>query len=282
VAIAPIKRDHASSAKEYARGVAGGLVFSLPLLFTMEVWWTALAVAPETLVGYVAVGFVLLIGYNRYAGLRADASFTEVLIDSVEEAGIGIVLAFFVLWVFGLLHLDMGLSELVGKVVVEGMIVAIGVSVGTAQLGVEDEQQDRGLGDDVADAVGLLGQVVIAVCGAVLFAASVAPTDEIAVLAARATPRQLLIVALASLALAAMILRFADFVGSGPHAHGESWGELALHTTTTYAVALVVSAAMAYFFGHLDDVSMDAGLARVVVLAVPGALGASAGRLLLQ
>ncbi|MDQ3135846.1 MAG: TIGR02587 family membrane protein, partial [Acidobacteriota bacterium] len=31
----PIKK----SLQEYARGVAGGLLFSLPLLYTMEVWW---------------------------------------------------------------------------------------------------------------------------------------------------------------------------------------------------------------------------------------------------
>ncbi|HEX4668040.1 MAG TPA: DUF2391 family protein, partial [Chthoniobacterales bacterium] len=28
------------SLREYARGIAGGLMFSLPLLYTMEVWWT--------------------------------------------------------------------------------------------------------------------------------------------------------------------------------------------------------------------------------------------------
>jgi putative integral membrane protein (TIGR02587 family) len=278
----PVRRSLAFSAKEYARGIAGGLVFSLPLLFTMEVWWTAVAVRPVALLVYVATTFLLLIGYNRFAGLRVDASFTEVLIDSVEEAGIGMVLAFVVLWTFGLLHLEMGLTELLGKVVLEGMTVAIGVSVGTAQLGADDEQQDRGLGDDDAEPLHVPGQFVIAACGAVLFAASVAPTDEIAVLAGRASPGALVGVAAVSWGLGAMVLRFSDFVGSGPHAHGETWLELGLHATMSYAVALGVSAGLLLFFGHFDDVTLATLVGRTVVLGVAGSLGASAGRLLLQ
>src|SRR5687768_4310411 len=33
------ERSITESLREYGRGVAGGLMFSLPLLYTMEVWW---------------------------------------------------------------------------------------------------------------------------------------------------------------------------------------------------------------------------------------------------
>ncbi len=38
-----------NSLREYARGMAGGLMFSLPLLYTMEVWWTGFVAEPMRL-----------------------------------------------------------------------------------------------------------------------------------------------------------------------------------------------------------------------------------------
>jgi uncharacterized membrane protein len=56
------------------------------------------------LAAYVAGTFVLLLGYNYYAGLRHDSCFSEVAIDSVEELGIGLVVAVLVLWLLAYYH----------------------------------------------------------------------------------------------------------------------------------------------------------------------------------
>src|SRR3712207_6600802 len=124
-----------NSLREYARGLAGGLMFSLPLLYTMEVWWAGFVAEPMRLLTYVAASFVLLLGYNHYAGLRADACWSDVVIDSVEEMGLGLLLAALVLFLLGQLEGDMGAYEIIGKITVEAMTVAIGISVGTSQLG---------------------------------------------------------------------------------------------------------------------------------------------------
>ncbi|HEX7177887.1 MAG TPA: DUF2391 family protein, partial [Pyrinomonadaceae bacterium] len=176
--------------QEYARGVAGGLLFSLPLLYTMEVWWAGFTAHPLRLAIYVAATFVLLLGYNEFAGLRRDTSFVEVAIDSVEEMGLGLLIAAVMLWLLGRLTTEMPATEALGKIVIEAMTVAIGVSVGTAQFGaVEDEDKGAGGGDESAggteggDEVGAVrhfgGQVAVSLCGAVLFAANLAPTEEI-------------------------------------------------------------------------------------------------------
>jgi len=72
-------------------------LFSLPLLYTMEVWWAGFSIHPWRVVVTVLATLVLLLGYNRYAGLRSDASLLEVLIDSIEELGIGLLVATIVL-----------------------------------------------------------------------------------------------------------------------------------------------------------------------------------------
>lgn len=95
-----------NSLREYARGVAGGLMFSLPLLYTMEVWWAGFVAEPMRLVVYIATVFLLLLGYNHYAGLHHDHCWSEVVIDSVEEMGLGLLLAAAMLFLLGQIELD--------------------------------------------------------------------------------------------------------------------------------------------------------------------------------
>ena len=124
-----------SSLQEYSRGVVGGLLFSLPLLYTMEAWWAGFVVRPLALLCLIMGTFILLLGYNRYAGIRYDATSREVIIDSIEEMGLGLLIAAVSLWLLGRLTWDMAWHEIASKIVVEAMAVAIGVSIGTAQLG---------------------------------------------------------------------------------------------------------------------------------------------------
>ena len=138
------ERRVSESLQEYGRGVAGGLMFSLPLLYTMEVWWAGFTSHPLRLLAYVLATFVLLLGYNRYAGLRRDASMLEVVIDSFEEMGIGLVMSALALFLLGRITFEMQRDEIVGHIVIEAMTIAIGVSVGTAQLGAGGEDQGEG------------------------------------------------------------------------------------------------------------------------------------------
>lgn len=270
------------SLREYARGIAGGLIFSLPLLYTMEVWWTGFTADPVRLVVYIGVTFVLLLGYNRFAGLRRDATWWDVMIDSVEEMGIGIVTAAVVLWLLGRIGPETGISELMGKIIVEAMTVAIGVSVGTSQLGSEEgeEGDDTGMGED--EAIGFDGQITIAFCGAVLFAMNIAPTEEVLVIALEISPWQTILLVLISIAIGVGILYYIDFMGSRRFvARGGRW-KVPMGAVVMYAIALVASALMLWFFGQFDGQGIRAGIAETVVLAFVSTLGASAGRLLLQ
>ena len=273
-------RSTGESIREYGRGIAGGIMFSLPLLYTMEVWWAGLSLHPGRMLIYAAFTFALLLLYNRFAGLRRDASLVEVAIDSVEEMGIGLVVAAAILWLTGRISWEMDGLETLGKVAMEGMTVAIGVSVGTAQLGTASEGDDGISGDEANDAY--LPQVALALCGAVLFAANVAPTEEISVIALESTPGKLLVISLFSILLGSLVLQFADFRGSGRFVTKGDFTRTARGIVTTYAVSLLASAALLWFFGQLDGEPLFQCLARIVVLGVPAVLGASAGRLLLQ
>ena len=291
-----MERPVNKSLQEYARGIAGGLLFSLPLIYTMEVWWAGFTSHPLRLLLYVVVTFALLLGYNFFAGMRHDASWMEVAIDSVEEMGMGLLIAATMLLILRRITFDMTASEIVGKIVIEAMPVAIGVSVGTAQLGGGDGESapDTGTGDmsrlqkkrsgkdGVNDPVHFGGEAIIAFCGAVLFAANVAPTEEIVMIASEISSLNVLGLALVSIALAALILFYSDFTGAQRLAQTKGVLAVVIGTIITYAIALLSSAMILWFFGRFDGVATITIIAQIVVLGLAATLGASAGRLLLQ
>lgn len=298
----PPRPSLAQSVREYGRGIAGGLLFSLPLLYTMEMWEMGLVAEPGRLLAGLGFGFLLLLGYNRYAGLRCDAGLAEVVIDSVEELGLGLLLAAAILWLLGSIDGDTRMPELMGKVVIEGLAVAIGVSVGTAQLGgeppgvVEDADADKDEDEDEAcderlpaSRVGptrgpawFAGQLTLAACGAVLVAANVAPTEEIEDIARGLSVVQELGITGLTAAIGVLVLYSSDFRGSRDHVmfHGRS--DVLFGGLATYLVSMLASAALLWFFGRFDDNGPAFCLAETIVLGLPTAIGASAGRLLLQ
>ena len=282
----PRARPHAiaTSLGEYGRGIVGGLIVSLPLLFTMEVWWTGFTATPGRLIAALAGTFLLLIGYNAVAGLRHDYQPIEVVIDSVEELGIGLIVSAGTLALLSRIDGSMPATEIIGKIVVEGMLVAIGVSVGTAQLS-GTEQRDAGSGGGVEQAArshGTANVVVLSLCGAVLLAANVAPTEEVVVLGTQTSPVRLLLLMGVSIAIAAVTLFFSEFHGSHHLRAGRTVRVVILGCAIAYSAALLASAGLLWFFGRFDDTSTLAIVGETVVLAFPATLGAAAGRLLLQ
>jgi putative integral membrane protein (TIGR02587 family) len=132
------------------------------------------------------------------------------------------------------------------------------------------------------DAMHFGGEAIIALCGAVLFAANVAPTEEIVMIASEISSWNLLGLALVSIALAALILFYSDFTGAQRLAQTKGVSAVVIGTIITYAIALLSSAMILWFFGRFDGVAWVTIVAQTVVLGLAATLGASAGRLLLQ
>ncbi len=267
----------AESLKEYGRGLAGGFLFSMPLLFTMEVWWAGVNATPARLLAGLAATFALLCAYNAYAGLRFDSGALAIAIDSVEELGLGLLTSAGALWLLGRLTSGLSPSAALGQIVVEGLLVAVGVSVGTAQLGGNSKEQSTS--DSDRHTIG--SELVLALCGTMLIATNVGATEEIVVLAMEVATWHLLAIMAVSLAIAALLLFNTDFVGSDRFAGGTRL-DVVLGCALTYAVALFGSACLLWFFGRYDSVGLELAASQTVVLALPGTLGAAAGRLLLR
>ncbi len=281
-------RSIETSLKQYARGIAGGFLFSLPLIYTMEIWWIGFVAGTTRLIIGIAATYLLLLGYNNFAGLRRDRSFGHVATESIEDLGLGLLMSLGLLWLVGEIRSGMSLSEIVGKSVIEAMTIAIGISIGTAQLGGSSDQGRTGQSEDDVSTrakrrVHLPEQLVMAACGAVVVASNIAPTQEVVVIAANADTIRILGMVALSLAIGATILYYSEFNGASRHVReAGSVPEVVAGVTVMYAMAVFVSAFLLWFYGRFDHTSLTMAVAESVALGLPATLGSSAGRLLLQ
>jgi putative integral membrane protein (TIGR02587 family) len=117
--------------------------------------------------------------------------------------------------------------------------------------------------------------------GAVFFAAPIAPTEEVAILATRATWIRLAGVVVATLVGAYLILYVLEFRGQSGRLEGRSrWGQLG-GTCMVYAVGLIVAGGMLLAFTQTAGDPLASEVRRTVLLAFPAAIGASGARVVL-
>lgn len=285
----PAYKPLKESIEEYARGIIGGLLFSFPLLYTMEVWQAAYTVQPFNLMIMIVATFLLLLGYNRYAGMHPGTTWKNVLIDSVEEMGIGLLLSFFILLMLNRIQIGASsLDEIMGKVIMEAMFVSIGVSIGTAQLGSsekdegEDSASSREERNGHKNRSGRSAMIVLALCGSIVVGGSVAPTEEVFMIALEAKPFQILWMAIASLLMSMVVIYFSNFKGTEKREKMPTLYEIVFETCLIYITALVASAFVLWYFGGFANQSIWNIISQCIVLGVIASLGASAGRLLIK
>lgn len=289
------------STAEYARGIAGGFLVSLPLLYTMEVWWQGFILPPLHLCAFMLVTFLLLLGYNRFSGMRRDASFLEVAIDSVEELGIGIIMSAIILLFLNKIWIGMPVEEALGKITIEAMTVAIGVSVGTAQLLNDDEDtgmdgdDDKGMDRD--NDIGTDGdaqkptsfdrrtffeQLFVSFCGATLIGSGIAPTEEVLQIAVSSSTFHLLGLMVLSMCVIGAVLFMSNFKGA-EHIEGNPKESKHFETISiVYAISLASAFLLLWMYGQVSGLAPVVVVSEAIVLAFVTALGASAGRLLIQ
>ena len=272
---------------EYTQGIVGGLLFSFPLLYTMEVWQAAFIVQPFSLIVMVLATFGLLLGYNRYAGMHPSTSWKNVVIDSFEEMGIGLVLSFSLLLMLSRIHLgENSLDEIAGKTIMEAMFVSVGVSIGTAQLGSSAKENGDKPGEnqkiEKKRRSGKVAMAVLALCGSILVGGSVAPTEEVLLIAQESSPLHILVMAIISLSLCTVVCYFSDFKGTTKSEKPPTAYDIVFDTCLSYCIALIAAAFVIWFFWDLTSTGFSLFVSQCIVLGVIASLGASAGRLLIK
>lgn len=272
---------------DLTRAAAAGLLFGIPLLFTMEVWWTGSHTSPGRLLAVLGLIFVPVLVLNRTQGFRPepDTRWRDAFVDTVETIAIAFLLTALVLVLLREIDATTPLRAALGKVVFESIAFAIGIGIAQHFLRhgrLEGDGQGDGEGSDEpgpSGAVATLADIGATVIGAIFVGLNIAPTAEIPMLAAAMGPLALVAVVIASLVFSYAIVFEGGFANQEQR---RSQAGLFQHpvteTAASYIVALVTAFAMLWLFQRVGG-PWTVTLSHVVVLGMPAAVGGAAGRL---
>ncbi len=288
---------------DLVRGVCGGFLFGIPMLYTMEVWWIGSSVMPPRLLGVLLITLLGTYLLSRTAGFRKAKATTEreAIADAVEAIAIGLICAALMLIVLRQITLETRISEALGKVIFESVPFTLGVALSnqlfqdvdqadedTSASGNEEEAlsessplserffPEGNLNETAAD----IGATLI---GSVIIAFSIAPTDEVTALVAAVHGPWLMLTVLISLVLSYCIVFQANFSRQGQRRLQEGPFQSPLSETVfSYLLSLVSAALMLGFFGKIDpSAPLELAFRQILILGLPATIGGAAGRLTL-
>ena len=279
---------------DLARAFSGAFIFGMPLLFTMEMWWigTFAELWKLLLMLAMALGVNVMLAY--FAGFRRENTLGDNINQAVEAVAVGAVASTVVLLVLNRIALGDPLDSILGKIIIQALPLSIGASVANAvfsrgggnQAGGQEEnnQENSGKRQKSNPWRVTLSDLGTTIGGAMFLSFSVAPTEEIPMLAAEiGYGHELALIGL-TLLLTYIIVFESGFSPqqSGGNNHGPFQRPIT-ETILAYIVALLVALAALLLF---DQVEIGEPLASVIsktlVLGLPAAIGGAAGRVLIS
>lgn len=281
--------------KEIVSGASGGFLFGIPLLYTMEVWFIGSYVQPPILLSIFGITFIIIFLLNRIEGFRPQESETlpGALAETTETLAIGIVCATLMLIILQRIDFETPLTETLGKIIFEGIPFALGVAFSRSLLSGDSEadldarkSNKTATNNRKTNSKKLVWKDTIAdltatLIGALFIAFSIAPTDEITVLAATANSSRLLIILGASLFISYGIVFASNITNYQQRRQQQGLFQTPpSETVISYLISLIAGMLMLWFFQKIafSDPWL-VWLRYSIILALPASIGGAAGRL---
>ncbi len=267
-----------------ARAFGGAILFSFPILMTMEMWQLGFYIDRFRLALFIIALIPLLFGLSYFDGFEKTNGFIEDAVDVFVAYTVGFVASASVLFVFGIVNFSMSADEAIGKISIQATVASIGALVAQSSLGgngtdseSKDDEQSK-----TREPRSYYGEIVLMIIGAIFLSMSIAPTEEMILIAFKMTYWQIAALAIGSLLMMHAFVYAVKFRGQETRPEESSFVGFFLHFTVVgYAVVLLISLYLLWTFGRLDGMGISEIAQVVIVLSFPGALGAAASRLIL-
>jgi putative integral membrane protein (TIGR02587 family) len=259
------------------RAFGGALIFSLPMLMTMEMWWLGFSMQPWKLALLLMMTIPLLIGLSHYMGFEDTFGFKDDALDAFVALVVGFFAGAVSLGLFSVIESGMSMEEIVGKISIQAVPGSIGAMFAHSELGGSERNQQ-----EKQRHAGYFGELFIMAAGALFLAFNVAPTEEIMLIGHQMSPWHSIALVVVSLLVMHAFVYSVEFHGSAPIPEGISRRSIFLrYTVVGYAVVLLMSAYILWTFGRIDGLPIGHVISLLVVLGFPAAVGAAAARLIL-
>ncbi|WCR18703.1 TIGR02587 family membrane protein [Paracoccus alcaliphilus] len=262
--------------RDFGRAAGGALIFSLPMLMTMELWSLGFYLDRLRLLLLVVVTLPLLVLLSRHIGFERTRGWRSDVFDSLIALGVAAVISAVVLFLLGVIDAETSLDAVLGKISIQMIPASIGALLAKSQLG-------AGSGDDPEEQdESWWGELFLMAVGALFLGLNTAPTEEVMVISYQMTHWHALALVVLSLLLMHGFVFSVGFAGGSEVSSEERWWSAFIRMTLPgFIIALTVSFCLLWLFARTDGLSFDSALMATIVLAFPCAIGAAAARLIL-
>jgi putative integral membrane protein TIGR02587 len=262
-----------------ARAFGGAIIFGIPLLMTMEMWWLGFVMGRGRLLLFMSFNLAMLVGLSYFSGFEKTFSLKEDVMDALAAFGVGVTTSAVLLMLLAVVTFDMSWSEIVGRIALQSVPSSIGAMLGRKQLGAE---QDMDAEEERKREAGYGGELFLMLAGALFLAFTVAPTEEMVLIAFQMTPWHALALGVLSIVLLHTLVYTVGFSGQEARPEGGTFLSTFLHFTLAgYGIALLVSLYVLWTFGRTENVALSEIATMLTVLGFPASLGAATARLVI-
>ena len=263
-----------SFALDLAHDFGGAILFSFPLLMTMEMWWLGFYMDRFRLGLFLTLAFLTVVGLSYFEG--GEETFKIEVLDALVACAAGYAVAAAMLVLFGIIKPGMSADEVVGKISLHAVPGSIGAILARRLLEVEETRKEKRRRQGYGAKVFLMG------VGAIFLAFQLAPTEEMVLIGHRMTGWHAAALAFVSLCVMQSFICATEREGRERIFSADLfWGVFLRFTTVGYALALLISLYVLWTFGRLDGAGASEVVRAVLVLGFPAALGAAAARMIL-
>ncbi|MBI5445584.1 MAG: TIGR02587 family membrane protein, partial [Deltaproteobacteria bacterium] len=227
---------------DLGRALSGAFLFGAPLVFTMEMWQIGSYMDAWRLLA----ALLLAVGGNahlaHFAGFKKGSGLRSSLAEAVEALGVGVVASAAFLLMLNRVSFADRASVAFSTILIEAIPLSIGASIANA---VFRKDRDRE-GDDASSRSArhdLWRDVGATLVGATFVSSSIAPTEEVPLLALELTPWHRAGLVAFSLVVSWIIVFESGFFGSvHPKKHVGRFQRPLPETVLAYAVSLSMAA----------------------------------------
>lgn len=264
-----------------ARAFAGAILFSFPLIMTMEMWSLGFTVERARLALFMSLAVPLLVGLSYFIGFEDTSRFIDDLIDAFVAYAVGFTTSAVMLFFLNILSFEMSADEVVGKISIQAVVAAIGAMLAQSELGANKKEREKE--DRKKRNASYRGEIFLMMVGAIFLAMNPAPTEEIVLLGYKMTDWQIIALAFISMIMMHAFVYNVEFRGQEKRRPENSsfWSVFLRYTMVGYALVLLIGVYLLWTFGKTDGLDPEEILKITVVMGFPGALGAAASRLIL-
>jgi putative integral membrane protein (TIGR02587 family) len=263
-------------AVDLARAGGGAIIFSLPILMTVEVWWLGFTIDRWRLALFTLLALPVLVALSYYIGFEDTIQILDDILDAFAAYAVGFVASALILYLFAVIHLGMPVHELAGKVAVQAVTASLGAMFAHDLLGAEHgAERIRRTGS-------YHGQLFLMGVGAIFLCLSVAPTEEVLLISHQMSEWHTAALLIATLVMMHAFVYAVEFHGQVAIPEESSSAVAFLRFTVAgYAIALLISFYILWTFGRFDGMAGQEAIKAAIVLGFPAGLGAAAVRLIL-